>query len=422
MMPQRAMAWGRANKEILLNSSSLIATTGITSVLGFVYWAVAARLFSTEAYGIASAAISAMMLTGTLCNLGLGTLLLGELPRNPGRAGALVATALVISGGLAGLMGGLFAILAPLVSPELAAFAASPAVIALFAAGALFTALAMVTDQGLVGMLWGELQLTRNSAFAAIKLVALWPAAMWLAAGGGVTIYTTWLLGNLASLALVAALVAGRGRRLIHAPDWSLLRRFSGKALRHYALNLALGAPAFALPILVTIQLSAEINALFYSSWMLASFSYIVPAHLTTVLHTVGARNRPLLASKMRLTLGLSLAVGAASALFLMLFADMILGLFGDVYAAEGGWALRILGLAVFSYIIKYHYVVIRRIDDEVGPAAIVVVIGSVIELSAATIGASMGGLVGLCLGWMAASSAEAAYMLPRVWRTLHAR
>ena len=86
-------AWQR-HQDLLKNASTLAATTGVTSLLGFVYWAAAARLFSQQAVGYGAAAISAMTLLGTIGMLGMGTLLIGELPRRSARAG-LVSAALI---------------------------------------------------------------------------------------------------------------------------------------------------------------------------------------------------------------------------------------------------------------------------------------------------------------------------------------
>ncbi len=83
-----AAVWQR-HGDLLSNTGSLLATTGVTSALGFAYWIVAARMFSQSAVGYGSAAVSAMTLLGTIGMLGLNTLLIGELPRRtrPGRPG-----------------------------------------------------------------------------------------------------------------------------------------------------------------------------------------------------------------------------------------------------------------------------------------------------------------------------------------------
>ena len=86
----------RGNQDLLRNAGSLAATTGLTSVLGFAYWIYAARVFPTQAVGYGSAAISTTTLLGTIGMFGLGTMLIGELPRRESR-GPLMMAALIAS-------------------------------------------------------------------------------------------------------------------------------------------------------------------------------------------------------------------------------------------------------------------------------------------------------------------------------------
>src|SRR5437879_4167045 len=95
----------RANRVMLVNAVSLIGTTAVTTSLGFAYWWLAARRFPPETVGISSAAISAMTLLGLFCMLGLGTLLIGELPRQPDSQAPLISAALIVVGGVGGCAG-----------------------------------------------------------------------------------------------------------------------------------------------------------------------------------------------------------------------------------------------------------------------------------------------------------------------------
>jgi hypothetical protein len=49
--------------------------------------------------------------------------------------------------------------------------------------------------------------------------------------------------------------------------------------------------------------------------------------------------------------------------------------------------------------------------------AACAVAAGAVVEVLAAAVGARIGGLQGLSIGWVVATSIEAAFMAPTVWR-----
>jgi O-antigen/teichoic acid export membrane protein len=411
-----------ANRELLVNAGSMIGTTVVTSGLGFVYWWVAARQFPAEAVGFASAAISAMSLIGTIGIVGLGTLLIGELSRQPGQRGSLITTALLVSGLLSSLLGGVFALVAPVVSEEFQPLAGDFARIGLFVLGVALTAITLVLDQALIGLLRGGLQLWRNGIFALVKLAALLPLSWWLADTTGLGIYTTWTIGNLVSLLGLAGIalmlrIRWRARR----PQWSVLRDLPGAALGHHALNLALQLPGFALPIVVTALLSAALNASFYMAWLMLHLVFAIPYTLTTVLYAVGVADRGAFAQKMRLTLSLATAIGLLSNIVLWLGADQIMGLFGPSYAAEAAWALRIMGLGVFPLIVKDHYVVMQRVHGRIPATAAWIALSSLLELLFAALGAQLHGLYGLSVGFAIALYVEGLLMARVVYQAASA-
>ncbi len=376
--------WIKTNIVMLVNAGSLIGTTAVTSVIGFGYWWVAARWFSPQAVGLGSATISAMTLLGTVCMLGLGTLLTGELPRQPGKEGPLISAALIVVGGAGACAGVVFALVAPFASADFQVLRASVEDILLFAVGVSLSAISFVLDQALIGLLHGELQLLRNTFFAVA------------------TIYVI--------------LKKGWSRRT-YLPQWGLLRKLGPAALQHHIFNLILQLPPFALPVLVTILLSATVNAWFYVSFMLVNVIFGVSYALTTVLYAMSSAHPAILAHKARLTLGLG-AVTAILANCVFQFATrQVLGVFGHIYAEQAVWSLRILALGGFPYIIRGHYVAICRIQGRILDALLPMAAGTLIELGAAALGAQLGGLSGVSLGWVAAVCAEAVWMSRTVFK-----
>src|SRR5947207_9145827 len=120
---------------MLFNAGSLVATFVIKSGLGYGYWWLAARQFAPVDVGVASAAVSAMTLLGTLCMLGLGTLLIRELPRYPGHEGALISASLLLVGAFGACVGLVFALVVPSFSSDLLSLRANILTVMLFAAG-----------------------------------------------------------------------------------------------------------------------------------------------------------------------------------------------------------------------------------------------------------------------------------------------
>lgn len=406
-----------ANRELLLNAASMVGTTVITAGLGFVYWWLAARQFPQEAVGFASALISAMSLLGTLGMVGMGTLLIGELPRQPEQRAPLITTALLVTGGVSVVLSLLFGLVAPWFSVEFAVFAGQFGTIVGFTAGVALTAVTLVLDQAMIGLMRGDLQLWRNAIFAISKLVVLWLMGFWFTRSGGMSIYTTWTLGNVISVVGLAAIVMLLGGRIrAGKPHWGILRDLPGAALGHHALNLVLQLPALALPVIVTTILSATLNASFYISWLLLHLVFAIPYTLTTVLYAAGAADYTAFAHKIRLTLSLAIGLGILSNIVLWLGADIFLGVFGRAYAEQAGWSLRIMGLGVFPLIIKDHFVAVRRVRNDIPRAALFATVGSFLELGFAAIGASIGGLPGLSIGLVLALCVEAVCMVRDVY------
>jgi O-antigen/teichoic acid export membrane protein len=411
-------SWSKSNKTVLSNATSLIGTTAITSAFGFAYWWLAARQFSPEAVGGASATISAMLLLGTVGVLGFGTLLMGELPRQSGREKSLIATALITVGFAGTVLGVLFAIVVPWLSPDLSTLSANFTSISLFSFGVCLTAMTLVVDQALIGLFRGELQLWRNVIMAVVKLGALLVVGFWFSNRSGLIIYATWAIGNLLSLVTLAGFAWSKSWNIsAYFPQWGLLRNLGRSALGHHALNLCLQIPGLVLPILVTSLLSVRINAYFYTAWMIANLASAGPNALTMVLYAVVAADQATLIQKTRLTLKLSLLVGLGASGVLMVGAGPVLNFFGASYAKEATWSLLFLGLGVFPLIIRTHYVAINRIYSRIERAAKIMALCAVFELTLATIGAKVGGLTGLSLGWLIATCIEAVLMAGTVFR-----
>src|SRR5579875_2137832 len=147
--------WIKTNSALLLNAGSLIGTSGVTSALGFIYWWLAARSFSPGVVGLASAAISAMALLGAFSVVGLSTLLLGELQRHRTQATSLISPALLLVGAIGGGVGVGYAVLAPYISNDFRSMGGNILDILLFAGGVSLTAVTLVFDEAMIGLLLG---------------------------------------------------------------------------------------------------------------------------------------------------------------------------------------------------------------------------------------------------------------------------
>ena len=97
--------------------------------------------------------------------------------------------------------------------------------------------------------------------------------------------------------------------------------------------------------------------------------------------------------------------------------APLVMRIFGPAYVVNGTTALRLLLLVGPAYVIKDHYVAIRRAQGRLGHAAKMMAAGTSAEAAGAALGGIYWGMTGLCIGWIIGAACEALFLLPAVLR-----
>jgi O-antigen/teichoic acid export membrane protein len=412
----------RGNSELLRNAGSLAATTGLTSVFGFVFWILAARGFSKAEVGLGAAATNAMQLLGTVGMFGLGTMLIGELPRRRDRGG-LFSASLITSAVGSLILGVIFAVVLAVAHitsfPEVTG---SLPRVALFAVGTMLVGSTLVFDEGTIGLLRGGVQLWRNLSMSALKLALLPATTLVLHDTFGVGISFAFVAGmGLSMLPAALQLVRG-GSRVLHRPDWGLLRSLFKTALAHNWLNLAINTPPRIIPVIVPIVVSPTANGVFYIAWMISSFLFMVPVHLSTVLFAIASASPELIAEKLRFVLRVSLLIGLPVMAVLAISAHFALNFFGPGYAEMGTVPLWLLIAGYIPGMPKAQYIAVSRATGKVTQAALLLLGAAVCEIGSVVIGGEMGGLDGLCAAYLGVIVIEGLATAPTVLRAAYAR
>ena len=418
-----AIAIWQRHKDLLANSVSLLGTTGVTSGLGFIFWTFATRVFSQEAVGYGSAAVSSITLLGTIGVFGLGTVLIGELPRRRPRAG-LVSAALIASGIGSFLLALGFVVAAPLVSERFGAILHEPIEAASFIAGVVLTAVTLVFDQATIGLLRGGVQLSRNLVFAIAKMLALPVVAILLHNQFGVGISVSWSVGLVISFLGSAIWLQITGSPVLPRPDWTVLRALGKTTLAHNWLNLAIAVPYSLIPVLVTVVVSPSANAAFYIAWTLVSFLYAVPTALSTVLFAVASAEPHIISKKLRFALKVSLCIGLPAMLALCFGAHFALSFFGSAYVHNAAFPLIVLSLTYLPMLPKSFYIAVCRATGRISRAAVVLTAFAAAEIIAAGVAGALSGLKGLSLAIVTVTLIEGLATSPAVLRatSIHGR
>src|SRR4051812_41746330 len=134
------------------NAYALMFSSMTTSALGLLYWLLAARYYSTEAVGINSAAIAALMFLSGVAGLYLVGALVRFIPRAGPVTGRFIAYAYAISAGVGALVSVVFLIGLGLWSPALAMFSANPWLSVGFILATATSCVFVLQDGALIGL------------------------------------------------------------------------------------------------------------------------------------------------------------------------------------------------------------------------------------------------------------------------------
>ncbi len=186
-----------------------------------------------------------------------------------------------------------------------------------------------------------------------------------------------------------------------------MLRKLGWAAVGHQALNLAAQADTLALPLLVTALLSATANAYFYAAWLVAGVLFMVEAALTLAVYAAGARAPATLPHRLRFTLGASLLLALLGNAVLLVAGRTLLSFIGQSYADQATLVTCILALGAVPLAVREHWVVVNRVSGSMLRSALFLSAAGLLELVLAAIGAHLGGLPGLSVGWLARSGSR---------------
>lgn len=341
------------------NAYALLISNAISSGLGFVFWAVAARTSPVSEVGINSALVSAMVLIANVAQLNMRSAYHRFLP-TVGSSAVLrfVLTSYATTFGVAILASIAFVAFAGVWARQLVpVFDAGWAPV--FVIGAAVWTVFALQDHVLTGLrrtLWVPAE---NFAFSILKLSAL------LTLGGLSTyaIFASWVVAAAVPVVILTGwLILKRpaGNDVPVAVSWSEIARF---LLPDYAAGLLSSAATTALPLLVLWQLGEEATGYYYIVALAASaISLIATAAAASLMVEIAgghmewrAQAAPVMA---RVALLLFVAVAIA-----VIGADVVLGVFGKTYATNGSELLRLMAIASIPQAVNTFALTRLRLD-----------------------------------------------------------
>jgi O-antigen/teichoic acid export membrane protein len=395
----------------------LIAGSGATSVLGFVFWSVAAHAYSARVVGLNSAVLSAMTLLSGACQLGLNTVLVRYVPVAGERTRALVMWSYVITASLSLILGAVVAIASPVWSPKLGFLAHQAGWLAGFAvATACFTVFSLqdAVMTGLQSAQWVPLE---NTLYATAKLVIL------VAISGAVTLAGPFLAWNVPAAIAVALISVLIFRRLIPAARRPAVsegldrRSVVGTAAGNFAASVLSMGVIYLVPVIVADEKGGSTTAYFYAPWLIATALLLLAGNTSASMTVEAALDAARLRQLFRRTASHTLALVVVLVAVVELAAPVILSLFGSRYSHAGSSLLRLLALGALPNAFIALGLAVARVQER-GTVLIAIQAGEFVPLVALTLLLLPShGLTSVGVAFLASQSAVALVLLATVLR-----
>jgi O-antigen/teichoic acid export membrane protein len=407
---------GRLSEDHLVrNALFLLISTGTMGIFGFVFWIIAAHLYSSTSIGRAATVISAVSVIAYMSDLGLASTLIRVLPTSED-ADAEINTALILTTALALMIATGYVIVVPLLVPNVAFLRHDP----LDAVGFVLlngcASANLLTDSVFIARRHTGYNILADGAIQGVVKLGCLGGFVGLAAYG---IFASSGIGG--AVALVASLIFMVWRVDYHPKlriDFAVFVRTLRFSLSSYVGNIFQLLPLLFLPIIVVNGEGTSKAAAFFIAFNLANLTYAVSFAMCASLFAEGSQGvmdtRALArrASKLLMPVTLGLAVIVA------VTAHWILLIYGADYSRNATSSLLILVAALPIVALNNMAQILLKLRNRLSMVMIVNVASFIVILGLAELW-SLRSIAWVALAWLlgnlvAALLAWGGWLFPR--------
>ncbi len=347
------------------NALYLIIAHLAVPLTGFAFWVIAARFYSSEDVGLASATIAAMTLLATLSTLGLEFGVIRFLPHSGPNANRMVNSCFIIVSLASIIFCGIFLAGIGVWSPALLFLWQNPIYLATFVVFTITYALSTIIANTFIAQRRTGFYLAHSLILSMFRLPLSVLLAIFFHTFG---VFASWGLSLLVAFLISILFFLPRtqpGYRPFPTVSRSTVNEMMHFSSANYIANLFWVVPGLILPIMVLNILGAELNAYFFIAWAIGSVLATIPLATSMSLFAEGSYDEQRLGADTWRSLKLTFLIIVPAAILILIIADKLLLLFGASYSEEGTMLLRILVVSAFPIAINYIYLSMKRVEKK---------------------------------------------------------
>jgi len=387
----RAIA-GLANDPLYRNSFFMAFSSVFNAGCGFLFWMIAARLYTVEQVGLATALISSLGLVILFSRLGFDFSIIRFISSE--NKGKVISTSLIITTAACILAGMTFILLADLFSPSMLFLKEPGYALAFLLIGAVYSA-ASVTGNAFVADRKADHYFLQN-LFMALRIPALVPLAFLGVFGIFGSLGLGYLVASLFGLVALQRSIAA----IRPGVDWDFIRRSFRFSSQNYVSGILSVAPTLIIPIMVLNMLGEAEAARYYIAFAIGNLVLIIPSSLGTSLFVEGSHGEGLRKSVMRAGAA-SLVLLVPAVLVILFFGDRLLGMLKGEYV-EAFDLLKIIALSSFPVAVYSLFIPIQNVRMRVEGIVKLNALRCVLLLGLSYVLMHQYGILGAGYAWMA--------------------
>jgi O-antigen/teichoic acid export membrane protein len=334
----------------------------MTSAVGFVFWLVNSRLYTTEQIGLATTLVSGASVIAVASLLGFNTWFVRFLPASR-RQNEEINTGLAIVFAAALLAATLYVLFVPLAVPRLVFMRNSLVFASGFAVLTALWAVNIVTDSVFIAFRNAQYNVLADGIIQGAVKLAL--PVLFVGLGA----YGMFLASGLAAAAAAVASVVFMVRTVAYEPKPCVSLAVLGRAWQfsaaNYAANLLSLCPVLVIPLIVLNARGAREAGFYFIAFQVANLLYTVGYAVASSFLAESSYEGAHLPSLLRHATRVLIIVLAPSSLIIALTGTWVLLMFGTAYSVNGASTLAILALSAPSVALYTTAMTVLRVTKQ---------------------------------------------------------
>jgi O-antigen/teichoic acid export membrane protein len=386
------------------NAIYLILSNVSTGIFGFVFWIIAARLYTTEVIGETSGIIAAATMLEMLCFMGFdyGLIRFLKSSNNPVK---LINSSFTMIGLFSLAIAGIFIWGLGIWSPGLSIIRENHYYLVIFLLYVPILVLDDLTDQIMIAGRQSKFILMHLLIFNILRLSLLVALVFLLKSFG---IFVSWSAATFVALLFSIFFLLPRTQPGYHI--FFLIDRKEVSNVLHFSFlnflsDLFWNMPGLVLPLLVLNIIGSKSNAYFYMAWTLSTILTMIPGALARNLLAEGAYDEAKIKYHIHRSLKMIMVLLIPAIAIVWFLSDKLLLLYGGIYSENATTLLRWLALASFPFAINVIYFSIKRLQKHLKPVIILASFMAFIVLLLSYLLLPRLGINGVGIAWLAGQS-----------------